>query len=291
MSRTSNYFQDGWYIFRGDPVKLEEIDQIIRVRIHRTVTVIPNDAFHFYSDNHEDAYLTCGNLKEVVFHKGTQLRSIGLSAFGECRSLESFRMPNSVTVLRCDAFDLSNKLTEIPYVAFGDCFSLRNLELPDSIQYIGASAFYHCKSLERLKLPISLLEIRVCAFIGCGNLKLMEFPASLVSIDVSAFYSCKKLTTIKFAKTGPRTIADEAFPSCPVLVKIQFTSMTRAILLRLLEGQCLKRIGLYTVEERNDVPQQTTNGLYTVTKERHDDPAKKRTILFNLLRSHAGLMI
>ena len=59
--------------------------------------------------------------------------SIGMYAFGDCSSLASIKLPNSIS--------------SIGNAAFSNCSSLASITLPNSISSIGGTTFYDCSSL------------------------------------------------------------------------------------------------------------------------------------------------
>lgn len=73
------------------------------------------------------------------------LTTIGLAAFGECKTLSSIKLPESVTTIKQSAFGL--------------CENLTNIELPNSITEIGPYAFKRCTALETITLPSNLMVI------------------------------------------------------------------------------------------------------------------------------------
>jgi hypothetical protein len=76
---------NGWWIYRGGGATAPL--RVVRVRVHATVTAIPDDSFR-------DCMLT-----EINFRICSQLTAIGDSAFFGCRSLPSIQLPNSITSL------------------------------------------------------------------------------------------------------------------------------------------------------------------------------------------------
>ena len=74
-----------------------------------------------------NAFYKCNNLTSIKFGENSQLGSIGLSAFSNCKSLAAIILPNSVT--------------SIGESAFGGCESLTDITIPDSVKSIGNQAF------------------------------------------------------------------------------------------------------------------------------------------------------
>jgi hypothetical protein len=56
----ANYMdEDGWYVFCGAEIPEDEKERITRVRVHQSVTEIPERTFHLFE-----------NLVEVQLHQG-----------------------------------------------------------------------------------------------------------------------------------------------------------------------------------------------------------------------------
>ena len=116
------------------------------------------------------------NLEAKSFIIPNGVKSIGKSAFRDCRSLVSISIPNSVT--------------SIEDGAFGYCSSLCSLAIPNSVTSIGDSAFEECSSLSSLAISDSITSIGAWTFEGCRSLSSLVIPDSVTSIGIGAFYGC-----------------------------------------------------------------------------------------------------
>ena len=74
-----------------------------------------------------NAFQCCDNLTEVNCAENSQLTSIGVYAFSQCRSLTSINIPEGVTSIGAHAFML--------------CTSLTSIVIPESVTEIGGQAF------------------------------------------------------------------------------------------------------------------------------------------------------
>ena len=72
-------------------------NDVVRARVHPSVTVIPFEAF-----------VNCNQLEEVELPDG--LQTIGKSAFDRCKGLKRIKIPSTVTVISNMAFKLCEKL-------------------------------------------------------------------------------------------------------------------------------------------------------------------------------------
>lgn len=109
------------------------------------------------------AFRCCKFLATVTFAEGSQLKSIGVSAFSGTTPAHPI-------------------FTEI--------------QIPDSVETIGTNAFHNCQDLESITLPASLKTIESSAFSYCRNLSEINLPTSLTTIEISVFDGCSSLETV-----------------------------------------------------------------------------------------------
>lgn len=160
----------------------------------------------------EAAFFECTNLKRVYFGKGSQLSSIGASAFAGCSSLSSFGIPGSVTAIGDEAFASCNGLTSftvpknvktIGSKAFYGCVALKTVTFASGskLTEISPYLFYECGALTEIVIPSGVTEIGAFAFYDCTNLASITIPGTLTSIGESCFYYCTSLESVNFAGT------------------------------------------------------------------------------------------
>lgn len=111
------------------------------------------------------AFRCCKFLATVTFAEGSQLKSIGVSAFSGTTPAHPI-------------------FTEI--------------QIPDSVETIGTNAFHNCQDLESITLPASLKTIESSAFSYCRNLSEIKLPTSLTTIEISVFDGCSSLETVSY---------------------------------------------------------------------------------------------
>lgn len=109
------------------------------------------------------AFRCCKSLATVTFAEGSQLKSIGVSAFSGTTSAHP-------------------RFTEI--------------QIPDSVETISTNAFHNCQDLESITLPASLKTIESSAFSSCRKLSEIKLPASLKAIQSYVFDDCSSLETV-----------------------------------------------------------------------------------------------
>ena len=109
------------------------------------------------------AFRCCKFLATVTFAEGSQLKSIGVSAFSG---------------------------TDSAHPRF------KEIQIPDSVETIGTNAFHNCQDLESITLPASLETIESSAFSSCRKLSEIKLPASLKAIQSYVFDDCSSLETV-----------------------------------------------------------------------------------------------
>jgi hypothetical protein len=200
------------------------------------------------------AFQKCTSLTEIDL-SGTQLESIGISAFTQCTNLESVKLPatlktigdqafssnatnanSSCTKLEIPDFSALPALTSIGNYAFSYCFPAAEIDpvfetldlAATAIASIGENAFRACMRIEKVILPASLKEIKLNAFGStaagrfCANLEAVDFSrcASLVSIGDSAFANTA-LKQADLSQTALTILAANAFQNCTVLKTVK----------------------------------------------------------------------
>jgi len=173
-------------------------DDVVRVRVHPSVTAIPGEAF-------KRRY----KLKEVELCDG--LLEIGNSVFEECNALKRVSVPSTVT--------------RIGISAFSDCGKLEELKLFDGLEEIGDEAFFCCFTLKKIEIPSTVIRIGEWAFayVPLVNIRL---PDCLESLDEYAVASCK----FSILRIPPlvTTIRSGLVGSCKGLMSIELSeSVTR----------------------------------------------------------------
>ena len=147
-----------------------------------------------------------------VVYCATQSRSITIPdgirvifdrAFCDCASIESVKIPESVTSIGnkafkgCNITELSHPLLTIKNgVAIKDNKVLywtnqsSSITIPDGVKEIEYSAFYYNKTLSSVIIPPSVKEIGKEAFEGCSSLSSVVIPDSVRKIGDKAFLGC-----------------------------------------------------------------------------------------------------
>eukprot|EP00984_Skeletonema_dohrnii_P034478 scaffold33569_cov84-Skeletonema_dohrnii-CCMP3373.AAC.12 len=173
---------------------------VVRVRIDKSVKIIPSHAF--YREH----------LIYVEFHD--DIEEIGNWAFNGCVSLRSVKLLG-VKVVEIGAFCNCEGLTKVEFGveletieqgAFQNCTSLRSLTMP-SVRNIGMCAFNNCEKLTDLDLPEGLETMGIRAFNDCQHLRRIAMPLKDGMIEDNAFAFCRSLTTVDLVGGIHNTIA------------------------------------------------------------------------------------
>lgn len=161
---------------------------------------------------------------------GSEITSVGNSAFSNCSSLKEVRMPKLETIgsrafQYCTKLNSgmvwSSKLTLISKEAFKGCgfVDLNMSSVTNEGIVIEARAFEGCTKLSSVTLPGSLLNIETALFKGCTSLQTITMPESLVSIGEDGFAGCTSLVRIVIPEKVQK-IQARAFEGCEALVEI-----------------------------------------------------------------------
>ncbi len=127
---------------------------------------------------------------------GSEVTSIGDSAFALCIGLTSVVIPDSVTSIGANTFI--------------GCTSLTNVSIGDGVTGISDSLFQSCSELVDVVIPDSVTSIGNSAFKNCTELTDMIIPDSVNSIGNDTFEGCSNLTSIQFKGNAPSVGTDWA---------------------------------------------------------------------------------
>lgn len=120
-------------------------------------------------------------------------------------SVTEFTIPDSVRIIRDDAFWGCNSLTSIVIpdnvvstgvAVFKGCSSLKKVSIGSGLKIIQARTFADCTSLTDVTIGNNVQQIGDSAFNGCYNLMSITIPASVTTIGSSAFSNCYRLIEV-----------------------------------------------------------------------------------------------
>lgn len=148
------------------------------------------------------------------------VKTIGESAFYDCRSLTKI--------------ELSSKVTKIGESAFESCYSLKKVDLPSALKKMGCDIFNDCSSLRSINIPEGITVIPEGAFDGCTKLEIVDWHEGIKEIQSYVFRDCDTITEAGFPE-GITEIADHLFEDCD---KLQTVYIPRGV----------KKIGAYAFD-------------------------------------------
>lgn len=112
----------------------------------------------------------CVNLKDLSL--SPNLKLIGESCFGGCRSLDTINLPDGLEV--------------ISDFAFSDCYNLKEIVFPKSLKEIGDFAYWDCYEIKELRVPENVKKIGDYAFLNVP-LKMLVIEDGVEHIGVGSF--------------------------------------------------------------------------------------------------------
>ena len=140
--------------------------------------------------------------------KNYNVTTIGEFAFSGVKgTMTSVTIPNTVTIIKTDAFYTSPALTRVNIT---DLTAFCNMEVGDGSTIIDNHPTYYSHSLYQnnqeiidLSIPSGVTEIKAGTFINCSNFKTVSIPASVNYIGLFSFVGCSSLQTITMASATP----------------------------------------------------------------------------------------
>ena len=167
--------------------------------------------------------------------------TLGVKFFMNCASLNSVKLPNSITRLGelifysqrgdtnangvVDPIEANKFLTDGPSYAFAGCASLTSIDLTN-IYWIGAHAFDGCTALTKVTFGKYLSVIGDYAFANCTGLTTLDFASNLKStwLNSSAQQTEQGLTFDRFQYFAmcSTEIGQYAFQNCSALTTVTF---------------------------------------------------------------------
>lgn len=177
--------------FSGDFKSLTDIN------FPNTITYIDTDSFPIFlgtrleipasvSTIYSDAFKSCPNLTEIIFHEG--LEEIGEGSFEGCNSLKNIVFPESLWTLDYAFSDITLDYIEIgrKNIAFDS-----NIRVPDcrnlTIRGGDIDQIFYTNSLENLTLKKDVVFSRTSVFSKCSALKSATIENGITVIPAECF--------------------------------------------------------------------------------------------------------
>ncbi len=152
---------------------------------------------------------------------GKNVKDIGEDVFNMCTSLRSIKVDEDNKYYKSvDGILYNKKMTQL--ICYPPQKSGTSFTVPNSVRVIRANAFSNCKNLSSIPIPDSVTTIGRCAFMSCNSLVTMSIPEGVTQVDDHVFEYCTSLVTVKLPATTAR-IGTQTFNRCDNLSKIIFT--------------------------------------------------------------------
>ncbi|WP_297961344.1 leucine-rich repeat domain-containing protein, partial [uncultured Ruminococcus sp.] len=141
------------------------------------ITITGGDTVPAYAFSHMTT------LKEIDL-SSSEIQSIGDSAFQNCTSLATVKLPDTVKTLgnysfyntALSALPDNGTITSAGNYSFAECKKLGNISIPKSYKSFGDHAFMNCKGIKKLVIPANVTSLGIQIFNGCTNLADLTLP-------------------------------------------------------------------------------------------------------------------
>lgn len=175
----------------------------------------------------ESAFASNIALRRVTLARGTNLTSLGMTPFADCRNFIGYEVASDNPLFSAtdgvlynkemtrliavppakSAFTVPATVREIADGAFAGATNLTTIDLT-GYTFVGAYAFAG-SALETVTLPMDMKALPEGIFSGCRKLASVNGTAGLTSVGAKAFLGCRALTSV--ALDAVTTIGDSAF--------------------------------------------------------------------------------
>ena len=212
-----NFAQSNGYIVNDEYICVPREDKISIFPTKANQKVVIPSTINFGGKDYTVSEINCcmidepQNIETVEFADGfkSETLTIGDTAFRDCKSLEAFKIPDSVKELT------------IGYAAFGGCKKLAEFTIPEGVEKltIDKYAFSGCTKLTNFTIPNSVKELTIGenAFSECTKLTNFTIPDKVKELTIGehAFNWCINLTNFTIPdKVKELNIGGDAFSYC-----------------------------------------------------------------------------
>lgn len=138
---------------------------------------------------------------------GKSLKTIGASAFLNCKSFTALLLPDEFTTMGESAFEdcikltvakLGKSLTAVPARAFKNCIALSEMRVPATAKSMGDEAFYNDYTLAVVSMKEGLETIGERVFYNNRGILEFSIPGTVTSIGQNSFYGCTNTSVMSF---------------------------------------------------------------------------------------------
>ncbi|MCD7827713.1 MAG: leucine-rich repeat domain-containing protein [Clostridiales bacterium] len=125
----------------------------------------------------------------------SSVQVMGDSMFKYCDSLKKITVSDDNEYFSSDSYGVLYNKDKTELVEY-PCSGATEYIIPNSVTVIKVNAFSGCQKLKKIEIPNSVISIEASAFTHCENLTNIEIPASVTFIESMAFDSCYSLEGI-----------------------------------------------------------------------------------------------
>lgn len=240
--------------------KTEGSNQLEKVTLPSTVTIIPGGAFYGCSSLKEvnglENITQVGNyafygtaISDICF--GDSLAYIGFYAFADCSSLVSVELGNGLKSIDSTSFSNSFNIEKLKIGnmssydelvgVFDECNKLYDsngslvidnvligvkstgadtFTIPEGVKKVAERCFYYNKEFKKIVIASTVETIGSCAFLG-STVESVNLPSGIKTIEDYAFSYCDSLKSINLP-SGIKKIGNGAFRGCSELESVDF---------------------------------------------------------------------
>ena len=176
------------FVYMGEGSEVP--NDVVSVRVHPSVRVIPNGAFQDHKQ-----------LKAVDISEG--VIEIGEKAFACTMNLDEIRIASTVK--------------RIGRLAFNNT-KARSIILPDSIESIGDGAFCGSFLLSRFRIPPLITTLEGGVLYGCRYIFSLELSEDMSELGDESLAACRSLRNLALPPIG--VVGENVFNECTDLLQV-----------------------------------------------------------------------
>lgn len=209
-----------------------------------------------FQDEYGVEFSTCGDVTTLTRmpkdFKGAYripdfVTNLGIGAINGCNDLTSITIPQNLTDIGKDNFELCEQLTEMIVDPANPMFDSRDncnaiivtstntlvqgcngSTIPNGIEVIADYAFSQRRNLSHITIPDSVVYIGEFAFFGCYSLESEIILQGIRQVSRSCFDGCSSLKKVSIG-SGIESVESGAFAGCSMLSDVEISEGTKNI--------------------------------------------------------------
>lgn len=200
-------------------------------------------------------------IPSFVEHEGSTYKVIGISEFRNLQDITEFIIPESVKVLRHEAFEHSgiesivipDAVTDIEYGVFRDCHNLKSVYCGKNLANVQGNAFQGCENLGTFEISNenNHLEVIENFLVNKDNKEALIYfdrgktdlviPEGIESLSEDLCRWDEDLVTVTLSE-GLKRINNYAFMECPNIREVRLPSTLEAIEWGAFSGTAIEQL-------------------------------------------------